>query len=145
MPCVSARQNCDLQAIMTHESSFVHRRIEEASIIGTGPAVRFWKQIVRVVAIALLLWTVADIVHDYLYAASLSSNSTTSQSNPCDDSGGRCDCFCCCVHVYLTAHQNLTVSFVRFDIDPSVLPIPPDLVTDPPFHPPKAQLLLNIV
>lgn len=96
-----------------------------------------WRKFVRLVAIAIVLGTVADLGVD-LYGAARSTQDKSSRSTPpCDNGASREDCFCCCSHVAVPNQITLAVVLIESEAGKMVLPATPFIASDPPFHPPK--------
>lgn len=115
-------------------------RPAQHSIIGLDPEImHLWLQIVRFMALALLLLTggevlACDLVSPAYCKLSGAQHGTTSGQ---DDSGGD-TCLCCCTHYIAPVHMN----FVQFDavgVPPVLVPVRSPL-PEPAciLHPPRA-------
>lgn len=131
----------DLQGARAHGRTTARahdRRTTARPRSGILVAVALWGKFVRLVAILLVLGTVADLGLD-LYGATRSAQEKSSRpTSPCDDGAARDDCFCCCTHVAVPSHITLAFVLTQSGVGKIVPPATPSIASDPPFHPPKA-------
>lgn len=88
----------------------------------------------RVLAVVLLMGTVADLTMDLLAA----TDASNAQSR-CDALGAATDCFCCCADLIVPHSVGLNVEFyVHAPVSQRESHIVLSTICDDTFHPPEA-------